>query len=585
MAEDIIALSRFRAALARARGARRLDELLADPQAPQLVPALPALDVYYLVQEVGLDSAAELLAMASPEQVQAFFDLDVWRGHELEPERAWPWLGQLTAAGFERVTRVLAGIDLELLTMVLAREARVYDLSQEEEPDTLDHLAWASPDRFFLVELMSPPDSGRQHQVIQLLEDLYRGDMAFARNLLMAVRWEPGAALEEEALRFRIGRLQDLGFPDPDQALALYTPLDPAGVKIGEGTQDALDPALDPGRAEASALPAPYVEPLRRGGFLADVLATIPDERELTRLFHAMTLLANYALGADRVMPGDLPAVEAGARRAAGTLSLGLEYVAAGDVVRGREALATISLRRLFRVGASLGWQLSALARALAKSGRIGRSRGRWDLLDETHAAVWDALLGPGHRPEHALMLDQGGPAAASPGEAWRASPGTAQPGAQRRPFASVADIRRTAAAIAEVQLAADLSHDALRLDPGKLPAHLTLGALLGTAAAHILLGSTEVGRPLHPEEAVRLRATLCPTGATPDREAAPRVARALTTLLEHAKRPFTPGGLRALVDERLTAIAHELGRLPPGSHPDPRFLHALWLDSPAPAG
>lgn len=575
MADDIIALSRFRAALARARGTRRLDELLADPQAPALVPTLPALDVFYLIQEVGLEASSELVAMASPEQFQAFLDLDAWQGLAPAPERAWPWLAALSEAGFERLVFVLDHVDLELLTLLLSAEVRVYDMTQEEEPESLDNAAWQSPDRFFLVELLSPPDTDRQAQIIRLLEDLYRGDLAFARNLLMALRWELGAAIEEEALRFRVARLQDLGFPDPDEALRLYTPIDPASVKIGEGTQDPLDPQLDPGLAPPATLPAPYVDPLRRGGFLADVLATISDERELSRLFHAMTLLANHALGADRVAAGDLAAVEAGARRAAATLSLGLESVAGADIARGRQALATISLRRLFRVGASLAWQVATLARVLVKTGRVGRARGRHDLLDPPLDAVFDALLGPGHRPAYAVALDQ--PTTA---------PDPAKP--QHRAFASVADVRRAAHALAEAQLHADLVHDGLRLDPAALPAareDLRLGALLGTAAARIILGDTEVRKPLSPEEALRLRSLLCPTGDSPSPEAITQVERAFAAVLEHAKRPASPTGIAALVGDRLGAIARELGRLGPGTRPDPRFMASLWLDSPGLAG
>src|SRR5258706_10519318 len=66
--DDIIALSRFRAALSRARGTRRVEELLADPLAPSLVPTLPVLDLFYLIKEVGLEESQELVAMSSAEQ-------------------------------------------------------------------------------------------------------------------------------------------------------------------------------------------------------------------------------------------------------------------------------------------------------------------------------------------------------------------------------------------------------------------------------------------------------------------------------------------------------------------------------------
>ena len=130
--------------------------------------------------------------------------------------------------------------------------------------------------------------------------------------------------------------------------------------------------------------------------------------------------------------------------------------------------------------------------------------------------------------------------------------------------------------------------HDGLRLDPTALPPareELRLGALLGTAAARIILGDTEVRKPLSPDEALRLRSLLCPTGDSPSPEALTRVERSFAAVLEHAKRPASPTGIAALVADRLGAIARELGRLGPGTRPDPRFMASLWLDSPGLAG
>ena len=66
--EAVIPLSRWRAALARARKGRRADALLAEPDAAQLVPQVPVQDLYYAIQEVGLADAHELVSLATPEQ-------------------------------------------------------------------------------------------------------------------------------------------------------------------------------------------------------------------------------------------------------------------------------------------------------------------------------------------------------------------------------------------------------------------------------------------------------------------------------------------------------------------------------------
>jgi hypothetical protein len=70
--EGVVALSRWRAVLARSRNPRkRLDLVLSDPQAADLVPRIPVEDLYYLVRGVGLADAGDVLRLASPEQLQA----------------------------------------------------------------------------------------------------------------------------------------------------------------------------------------------------------------------------------------------------------------------------------------------------------------------------------------------------------------------------------------------------------------------------------------------------------------------------------------------------------------------------------
>ena len=102
-----------------------------------------------------------------------------------------------------------------------------------------------------------------------------------------------------------------------------------------------------------------------------------------------------------------------GAQYATATLSLGLEAVARGDVARGAQALASVSLMRLFRVGYTLSQKLAKLAQALAPRSTTAGSPVR-ELIA--------ALCSP--RPLYARAADE-------------------PPGTGLRPFESQADLRR----------------------------------------------------------------------------------------------------------------------------------------------
>src|SRR5260370_15764488 len=97
--EDVIPLSRFRAALARARRGRRADALAADSDGPELVRRLPVQELYYAIRELGLSDAEQLLLMATPEQVQGLVGIDGWQREHFAEDPFSHWLAGLVAVG------------------------------------------------------------------------------------------------------------------------------------------------------------------------------------------------------------------------------------------------------------------------------------------------------------------------------------------------------------------------------------------------------------------------------------------------------------------------------------------------------
>src|SRR5262249_37070106 len=159
--------------LARARSSRRAQALLELPDAAQVIPTLPAQDLYYVIKDVGLADSHELLALASPAQVRGLLDFDVWEREKLLLGRVAEWIDALLDVGPAKLGATVGALDVELPSLWLARHARVYDLSLGEAPPEEDeHLLWPSPDRFFLVEITAQGDAARA--VERLLDHLYR---------------------------------------------------------------------------------------------------------------------------------------------------------------------------------------------------------------------------------------------------------------------------------------------------------------------------------------------------------------------------------------------------------------------------
>jgi hypothetical protein len=415
--KSVIPLSRWRAALARARRGRKADAILSEPDAEKLVPQLPVQDLYYAIKEVGLADAQELVALASPEQVRSFIDLDVWERDGLDEKRLNAWIETLVDAGPETLGAAIEAIDPEAIALWLQRQARVYDLTIEQPPEEPEGHYYPTPDRFYMLDILPAGEEGKALE--RAIDWLYRADLDLARRVIMSAKWEVAADLEEWAYRWRAGRMADLGYVDFYEALSIYRWLDPASVKPDE--HSVVPPPPD----TPTELPAVLAGALDEGGFFAGALGTLTADAEIAQLQAALVLLMNKAMAADVVEPGDFAAGKAVLERVVAYLGLGLEYLGRGDLVRAGQVLRTVALERIFRVGVSLTLQLKTLADTLVEKGGV-----RPVELESPHEEVMLALRQ--RRPLFPRVLEDA----------------AINDTSDTRPFRTLADIARAAAAL-----------------------------------------------------------------------------------------------------------------------------------------
>jgi hypothetical protein len=470
--ENVVSLSRFRARHARDARQRALDGLL-DARSPEAaVRALPGETLHDLVGRGDPREHLDVLVHARPEQIQTVFDLALWSGDRLAPSRIEPWIATLAALPSEVVTRFVAGLDVELVALLIRKGARIYDLEIEAPPDEPQGTFYSTPDGFFVLDVtgyrvesdpaashgateaaVGAPDSGEvatpdaasggseasADALIHVVDNLYKGDLDFARRILVGAKAELDSELEEMAFRWRQGRLQDLGFEDAAAAREVYRPLDPASVRIGElrpGTRvRPLASAEADGAAgappERTRLPAPLEAELEGESVFARARARVTDSAEREELDVALYALANRVLAAAGVDPGDEDAGSAHLARLRATLDLGIDYLArrsgAFDEDRAVDAVRTISIGRIFRVGVSLTAKVRSLATALRKGAPFAGSVDDLNLVEEPEATVLEAALRP--HPAFPRILDE-------------------PPASGERPIASLADLASLTAAI-----------------------------------------------------------------------------------------------------------------------------------------
>jgi hypothetical protein len=321
-----------------------LIDLLPEPE--RVIPLLPEAELCFTVKAIGLESAAWLIEHATPEQVAACVDLDAWEGTLPDARRLDGWLSALVEAGEGALLRGVQALDPELLTLFLKGRVEVVLRSHDDDwqppagAQTLDG-------QFFLRAIAEGDDLAA---ILALLRVLFENDYWSYFRLLQSVIWELESETEEWALRWRAGRLEDLGFPPWEEAMGIYRYLPP---EQRSALPEGVDPLAEKVRWQLPVwvprLPADAAE----GGLLFRAIGELEAEERRTA-FHALVALANKIAVCDRLPLSDAESTPRAIEKAARLASAGLEHLAREHGLAPAEVLRRAPLERLFRVGANL---------------------------------------------------------------------------------------------------------------------------------------------------------------------------------------------------------------------------------------
>jgi hypothetical protein len=324
----------------------RRAELLGLVSAPEeVIPLLPPAELCFVAKAVGLADAGWLLEHATEEQLVTAIDLDAWSALAPDRGRLTQWLAAFQNAGEETLVRAARGLDFELLVLALRDRLAVHLIGRNDDAE-VPAGALTIDGQFHLLP-RNPGDD--LEDVLALLGALFQQDYWFYHRLLQGVHDEFDSETEEWALRWRSGRLQDLGFPPLEDAKRIYAfvrkerladlPSEPRTVEVGEWPLPVWMPSL-PIEGSAEHL-------------LFRALAAQDDERRRP-LLYAFLALANRVAVADELPLGDAETLPAATEKAARVASLGLAHLARENGVEPAALLRRVPLERLFVVGANL---------------------------------------------------------------------------------------------------------------------------------------------------------------------------------------------------------------------------------------
>ena len=316
---NIIELTPFRADLARAL-TRRGERFLAAADLAGEVAALEPLEAYYLVREMGFEQALPILRVLSHEQLQACLDLDCWNRYDFTVDSLDEWLAPFAAIDAETLAQTFLSLDYVLQLLFLTQTVTAYDPDTDQVPpedEGHETVRAMTPDGFYLLELKEPGLALKVHP-FTLLDALYQSDPGATHRLLSEIRVDLPTQIEEEALRFRSGRMEDLGFAPPGEAMVLFS-RPPAHQPLPR-PQEPLDSAV-------TRLPSVYAAPLLETTLLQRALSLVTAPNSLSRLEQELVWVINSAIMAYGEKPQDIEHITAIVSRVRDTISLGLEVL------------------------------------------------------------------------------------------------------------------------------------------------------------------------------------------------------------------------------------------------------------------
>ncbi len=388
---------------ARLSATGKLKALLDLPDPGRVIRHLRPDELYGLVREVGIEDAWDLVLLGTPEQRQAIRDLEVWSEDRYEPERLDRILELSTQSDIDHGLAVVRDSDPEMLALHVFGQARVSLARDEEErpgragpeetEEGRDAATFLSPDGVFLIRCDDPD---RVVSVRRLLDLMYAEGVEFAQRILFAGMYDPPGSLEAQARHFRDKRLEDLGFPPPEERFAIWEPFDARGLKdlIERRLPRPEKPdALDAGRHPLALVLAGRDAP----PLFWEALASVTGDPSLPALVHRLLYLVNKVLAARTQTFHDDSAWEAAAAHALDLVSLGLEDLSGGDRERAGQVLIAVHPQHLYRAGVEVLRPLNLLAREVLRE--VG-GMARLGILGESRAdVVRTALVFPPERP------------------------------------------------------------------------------------------------------------------------------------------------------------------------------------------
>ncbi len=361
---------------------RDLYKAIFDSDAPeQVVRQLPAQSLYMVVKSAGLQSASDIIMMASMEQCRLLTDFDLWAGDALNEEALWEWLAVTDETeSLELLQKFIKIADLKLIAILIEKyvEVKVFEDPTEQPPGAAFH----TPDRGFTWIGFKTEDATKHFLLARLLALIFESSAELFYQLISIMTVATTSMLEEESYQERQKRLAAEGVPEAEVAAAVHAPYSLAEAKAEVGSKQGRGHVDDIRSIE------PLIYEARVARLFGDLVREATDRDELEMEF---TYIMNAAVVRWGIDFSNQESVLDLAERVKGAINIALERMTIGTSSSLKEVYGALGLGKLYRLGVTELMAVRTKARKISLEA-VGTLRDSEPVLFGTVACAREAF-------------------------------------------------------------------------------------------------------------------------------------------------------------------------------------------------
>ncbi len=321
---------------------KALDFILDAPAPAALVHSFPEEDLYFLINDIGLDDSFPLIELASDRQWEYMLDVEIWQKDRLDIQAAMQWIDRFLKVDPARVAGRFSEERLDLMELILFNTIEVRIREKNQDPSDFGDDFFTEDDIFYVrinYGLFADENEQRSESTTQsirtsiktFLDRLSREDHMRYQNILLESASVIPAEVEEENFRLRNIRLAEKGYLPFDEAIGIYQPLKVTDLAKMQRKTSSSAKFADVMIEAMTLVPIYTFNILPKDNIFSRALQKIIDPILLEELKFEFTSLCNQLIAADQKEIKQRDTLDEVVLKAASYLSLGLEKIKASN--------------------------------------------------------------------------------------------------------------------------------------------------------------------------------------------------------------------------------------------------------------